>query len=114
VTARGQRANPPSATQRDVAESENVAGFVSPCWSEEERHARSQGDQPRPPLLVVRHALGLRTPLTGLCCQPARRSLSREVGLTLSAQHAVVLVHAHTTAAGRTPSVSGTTVTQRV
>ena len=36
------------------------------------------------------------------------------VGLTLSAQHAVVLVHVHTTASGTDFTFSGTTVTQRV
>jgi hypothetical protein len=62
---------PPSAAQRDLAESESVAGSVSPCRSEEERHARSQGNQPCLPLLAVRHALGLRTLLAGICCQRA-------------------------------------------
>ena len=49
----------------------------------------------------MRRALGLRALSARLCCQPPRYRLSREVGLALSAQHAVVLVHAHTTAAGR-------------
>ena len=40
-------------------------------------------------------------PLGGRLLKPPRHSLSREVGLALSAQHEVVLVHVHTTAAGR-------------
>ena len=95
----------PEATRRRtrsayLAESQSVAGSVSPCWREEERHARCQGSQPSLPFLALRHALGLGPCLAGLCCQPPRHSLSREIGLTLSAQHAVVLVHVHTTAAG--------------
>src|SRR5436190_13709092 len=57
---------------------------------------------------------GLRLLAADLCRQPPGHSLSREVRLALTSEHAVGLVHVHTTSAGESPSLSVTAVTQCV